>query len=174
MIEVISQKIAVRIKEANPEHPASVEVLRYAMASVINITGTFVLAVLIGFLLGQTTDTILALAAFAILRSISGGYHLQSSIHCLVISAVVANIIPLISISDPVLVICTIISATLALFFAPSNIKRSSRIPARFYPLLKFLSMAIILCNLFLYSEVIACCFLLQSVLLIHLGGEKQ
>ncbi|XID91858.1 accessory gene regulator ArgB-like protein [Paenibacillaceae bacterium WGS1546] len=171
MIEAISRKLAVQIKEANPDHPASLEVLKYSLAMIINIVGTLVVSLTAAWLLGHFAETLVAMAAFALLRMISGGHHLNSSEYCLLVTAVAANLIPYITLSDPTLNIITILSMLLALLFAPSNIEHTTRIPPRFFPLLKVVSIALIASNLLIKSDAIALALLIQTLLLI---GKKE
>ncbi|WEK54328.1 MAG: accessory gene regulator B family protein [Candidatus Cohnella colombiensis] len=174
MIETISSKMAHSIKRANPEHPASFEVLKYALASVINLVGTVLLAVLLAILLDHVVGTLVALVSFGMLRSVSGGYHMNSSVHCMIVTALAANAIPYIQLSSTVILIMTVVSVILAMLFAPSNIEKSSRIPARYYPLLKLIATLIISSNLLFNSSVAATCFLLQSSFLIPFSKKRR
>nr|WP_158594239.1 accessory gene regulator B family protein [Cohnella faecalis] len=73
MINALALKLAFQLKEANPNHPASLDVLRYAIASIINTAGTAIVAIILSLLLGHFSGAALALISFAVLRMISGG-----------------------------------------------------------------------------------------------------
>jgi accessory gene regulator B len=168
MIEAVSSKIAIQLKNTNPNHPASLDVLKYSIAMIINIMGTIILSLSMALLLGHFLDTVLAMASFAILRMVSGGYHLNSSAACMFITSFAANLIPYINLSSaqPIWIL-TLISMLLAILFAPSNIEQSSRIPKRYYPFLKYVSIVLIASNFIIQSDVMAISFLLQTLLLI-------
>ncbi|QJD85935.1 accessory gene regulator ArgB-like protein [Cohnella herbarum] len=173
MIEPLSLKLATKLKEANPEHPASLEVLKFSIAAVINVIGTIILALSLSFVLNHIAGTALALISFAALRAISGGYHLNSSMACMLITSITANLIPYINLSTTLNIGLTIFCLLLALLYAPSNIENQSRIPRRYYPLLKVVSAILIASNFFIQSDIIAISFLLQVLSLIRIGGEK-
>lgn len=174
MIEALSYKLATKIKDENPEHPASLEVLKFSIAAVINVVGTIILALSLSIILGHVEDTVLAMISFAALRAISGGYHLNSSAACMLITSVGANLIPYINLSQPFLFSFTVVSVLLALLFATNNIEHQTRIPKRFFPILKVCSVVLIASNFWFQSDILASSFLIQTLLLIRIGGEKS
>lgn len=174
MINTVSLRMAARIKEANPGHPASIDVLRYAIASLFNIFGTILVASVLGLVLGHLSAVALALTFFALLRMISGGRHLKSGIGCIAATSLAANVIPYISLSNPVNLSLTITSMVLAYFFAPNNLERTSRIPTRYYPMLKYVAILLIGINLLLHLDVLAIAFLIQCLSLIRVGGDPK
>jgi accessory gene regulator B len=167
LINAVAGRMALRIKDANPDHPASLEVLKYAIAAIINLVGTIVVAVAAASFLGHLAGTITALISFALLRMISGGYHLGSSMYCLLITAAAANLIPYLTLSAPVILLLTAVSFILAAFFAPTNLEKSSRIPKKFYPALKYAALLLIAINFFYLSSVVAVCFFFQGLTLV-------
>lgn len=174
MIDALSSKVAHSIKQANPDHPASFNVLKFAVAGVINVVGTIIIALVAALFLGHVWPTVLALASFAMLRSVSGGYHLNSSSLCMLITAAAANIIPYIVLPQPAILTMTLVSMLLAFLYAPTNIEKSSRIPSRYYPVLKAVAVLLVSTNLFIHSSVIAICFLLQCLLLVKVSWKGR
>ncbi|WP_169306766.1 accessory gene regulator ArgB-like protein [Cohnella pontilimi] len=168
MIDAISRKLAVNIKQANPEHPASVEVMRYAIASILNLVATILISIVAAYFFDHVANTVLALAAFLSLRMISGGRHLDSSVGCLLLTVALSNIIPFLHLPDTTIYILTSVSIVIAFFFAPCNMERTNRIPKRFYPLLKYLSMLYIASNLLILSTTICICFFIQCLTIIQ------
>jgi accessory gene regulator B len=69
--------------------------------------------------------------------------------------------------SGPIL---TILSATILLFTAPKGIKDVSRINAKYYPLLKLLSVLFVLTNLYFQSSILALAFFTQAFHTTKLG----
>ncbi|RIE01264.1 hypothetical protein D3H35_23025 [Cohnella faecalis] len=93
---------------------------------------------------------------------------------CIVVTASVANIIPYISLSVPINITITSVCIVLAYFFAPNNLERTSRIPTRYYPTLKYAAILLIAVNLLVRSDVLAVTFLIQCLSLIRKGGDTR
>ncbi len=170
MIAVLSKRLAYRLKEIHPSHPISVEVLTYALATIINVAGTIIVSLTVAAILGQVLETILAMVAFAVLRALSGGIHLKSSVACILITSAGANLIPLAAeyVTPAMLVTMSVISMGLAAVFATRKIENQTRIPRRFFPHLRVLSVLLIGTNLIIQSPIIAVTFFIQSILLIR------
>src|SRR5690606_6987816 len=103
----------------------------------------------------------------------------KSAILCIVVSAGVAALLPFLTISGSVMLIINIINSTLTLFFSPSGIEQQTRIPTKFFPLLKILSVLIVMSNFIFQSHLLAVTWAIQAVTLIRKpkflkGGESQ
>ncbi|XEC96010.1 accessory gene regulator B family protein [Paenibacillus tarimensis] len=167
MLKTLSKGIAARIKESAPDHPASAAVLQYSISFILNAVVIIVLSILISLFTGRTTDVLIALFIFALLRQISGGFHLKSGTACVVVSVAAANILPFIQLNNTGVLVSTIISMILVIFFAPSRIEKQTKIPKSWYPMLKMIALIIVGSNLLIKSDIIACTVLLQSITLI-------
>jgi accessory gene regulator B len=129
---------------------------------------------LIGLITGNLMDTIVVLVAFALLRACTGGYHLKSSILCIVYSSALMTIIPLIPMNHLVTLLLTTISILLILVFAPFGLENQNNIPKRFYPYLKLAGILFVSLNFFFLSDILAVSFFVQSVMLIRRIGGTQ
>lgn len=167
MIDQISLKMAVAVKNRAPEHPASLAVLKHALAVSINTLSIIILSVIGGVLTGHTKEVIIIMASFALLRMISGGFHLKTGDMCVVVTTSLFVGLSYVNVNHLLTSIITIISILIALLFAPSGIENQSRIPKKYYPHLKVASVILISLNLIVGSAVIAACFLVQSLTLI-------
>jgi accessory gene regulator B len=175
VIDTMARKMAYHIKEANPDHPASFEVLNFALVCLLNLIGCILISISLGIIFDRLPQTFMALGFFALLRIVSGGYHLKSSFLCAVLSAVAAVTVTFIPLSQISLVAITVISMILAYFFAPSKyINKTSRIPPRYYPMLKYITILLVASNLIFQSDIIAICFFIQCISLIWSGGESE
>jgi accessory gene regulator B len=67
--------------------------------------------------------------------------------------------------------IFTAVSLILILIYAPSGIERQSRIPRKYYPLLKLISFLLVASNLLIQADVLSVTFLIQALLLIKIRG---
>lgn len=178
MIEAISRRMAIRMKEIHPAHPISTEVLAFALVSIINIFGTVMVSLLLALLLGQLKETALAMIAFAALRAISGGRHLKSGVTCILVTAIGANLIPMLARYIPfttMTITCmTVVSMVLAAVFATRKIEHQTRIPKRYFPLLRVLSILLIASNFIFCNAIVAISHFIQSISLIRRGGEAK
>lgn len=174
MVDNIALSIAQRIKNTVPNHPSSVNVLKYALIVILNAVFGVVLSLLTSLFTGKTSEVILIIIAFALLRQLSGGYHIKSSDGCVIFSVMLFTTLSLFPTLDWVyIVIINSISALLALAYAPSKIDRQSKIPKRYYPYLKIASVLLISTNFLFLSSTISLAFLAQCISLIK-GGEKN
>lgn len=174
MIEAIANRIAVKLKEANPEETASVDVMKYALFGLIHNTLTFATALIVGLLLGHLVDTLVAAISFMTLRFVSGGYHFKTPLSCLVFSSLIFVVIPFVQVPEMWLYVINSLSLLLALIFAPSNIREHIRVPEKYWPLFKVISVIIVGANYFFLNPIITLALFVQSITLITLkkGGD--
>jgi accessory gene regulator B len=173
MVDTFAQRLAMKLKEVNPEETASVEVMKYALIGIIH-NGIIILTALIaGLFTGHLLDTLLAIICFIALRFVSGGFHFKSSLACFVFSSVVFVIIPLIPAAEWVLVLLNSVSLLLALVFSPANIEEHIRVHKKYFVWFKVISVAIILCNYLILTPVTTWALFAQSLSLIHLKKER-
>lgn len=164
MIDALAERWAGVLKRANPDTP-SVAVMKYGLQVVLN--GVFIvgLAMLIGLIAGKPGSTALALLGFSVLRQATGGYHLKTSEGCIVLSTVMVVLVPWLP--APWIWQMSTISVLLILWLAPAHIEEQSRIPRRYFPYLKWGSAVLVALNFWIQSEVLAWCFLIQSLSLL-------
>jgi accessory gene regulator B len=164
MIDKLALSIATGIKNTVPDHPASIARLKYSLSFILNAVFIIVFSLLVSLLTGKTYEVAILLFSFAILRQVSGGIHLKSGTTCVVVTVAVANAFSFLEISNDVTLWFTGISILIALIFAPSGIEKQTRIPQRFYPLLKIISVIIISSNFIIESDMAATAFLIQAI----------
>ncbi|MFD0712719.1 accessory gene regulator ArgB-like protein [Paenibacillus sp. GCM10027626] len=170
MINSLANILAIRIKSKVPEHPASVAVLQYSLLFILNSLSIIVLTMCISLFTGKIFETFVALTAFAVLRQVSGGYHLKSGLLCIIISTTVIVLLSFTDCNSTVTMSLNIASAILVLMFAPSRIERQTRIPARYFPLLKVMALCLIIISGVISYPVLAMTFFAQSLTLIRIG----
>lgn len=175
MIQKLSYSFAVHLKQIVPHHPASVPVIAYGISFVLNTSLIVGGTILIGLWTGRLPEVITAMIGFALLRRTSGGLHLKSGIMCIVVSTSLMTAISFASFDAQQTQALTLASAALAAVFAPSGIQHQSKLPAQMYPLLKIMSVIVIISNLAIGSATLAAAFLIQTMTLIHAkGGESN
>lgn len=72
MIEWMAGRMAEGIKKRAPDHPASVAVMRHALAVLINTISILLLSIAIGAATGKLLEVLVVLISFAALRMVSG------------------------------------------------------------------------------------------------------
>ncbi len=179
MIDALACKMAHRIKSVVPEHPASVARLSYSLTFMLNAGFIILLSLLVSLLTGNTIEALAVLVSFAVLRQVSGGLHLKSGTLCVIASVVGVTLLSYTNIHHSLATpIITGISLVLVLFYAPSGIEKQTRIPPKYYPFLKALSITFVASNFLIASSVVAVTFFIQSLTLIPWflmrGGEKN
>ncbi|QWU13378.1 accessory gene regulator B [Paenibacillus sophorae] len=174
MIDKAALYIATGIKRRIPNHPASVNVLAFSLGFVINTLSIIILSLLISLFTKRTDEITVLLIAFALLRQVSGGFHLNSGVKCVLFTSTIFTLVSLFQLNEVGILILNIISMILILIYAPTDIEKQSRIKRKYYPLLKIISVILISTSFFISSSSLALAFFLQSLTLIRLkGGDK-
>ncbi len=166
MIENISEKIAIMIKEANPKETSSVEVMQYSLSILINFVLVLSASLLCGWITGYMKESFQAFYSFFIVRSVSGGYHMKTLLGCFFVSSAAFIIIPLIHLTRPEVIALTILTVIAFFFLSPSNTEINN-IPPKYYPFLRILSVCVVCTNFYFLSSIFCLSFLLQGLLLI-------
>ncbi|TVX91535.1 accessory gene regulator ArgB-like protein [Cohnella terricola] len=168
MIERVAHKLAVSIKHAAPDHPASIEVLKFPIVAFINAISIVILSIGVALLTNRMTETIIALVGYALLRQVSGGIHIKSGELCILVSVFMITIFSMADFTQPILMILNSISLLLVILFAPSRIENQTRIPPKYYPILKIISALMISTNFLFNSSVLSAAYFVQSMTLIR------
>ncbi|WP_068499081.1 accessory gene regulator ArgB-like protein [Paenibacillus kribbensis] len=168
MIETLALRMATHIKSTIPDHPASVAVLKHSLSIVLNVVFIVCLTMGAALLTGKVKEASLMLVMFAILRQITGGIHLKTGIGCVLVTSIVCTALSFFTLSYKLSIGATILSIILILIYAPSGIEKQSRIPKRYYPLLKTIAVLLVGTNLVFASSILAISFLVQSITLIR------
>ncbi|WP_405111728.1 accessory gene regulator B family protein [Paenibacillus sp. FSL K6-1217] len=167
MLEHMSGKLALRIKSVVPEHPASLAVLKFAIAIILNVLFIIGLTLAVSLLTGRTTEALLILISFALLRQVSGGVHLKSGMACVLYTATLFTLLSFIEVGSTAVLLMNGISLLIVLWLAPIGIERQTRIPRQHWPKLKVIAVILVAANVVAGSPVVAASFLAQSVSLI-------
>ncbi|MGG4216473.1 accessory gene regulator B family protein [Paenibacillus sp. FSL L8-0638] len=168
LIEVLALRIAQHIKNVVPDHPASVAVLKHAMAVILNVVFITSMTLFVSAFTGFTIEVLIIMASFAFLRQMTGGLHLKSSMWCVAVSTALFTGMSFINLDYNWTTGTTLFSMLLILIFAPAGIERQTRIPPRYFPLLRSGAFIAVSFNLWIGNPYVAISFLVQSVSLIN------
>lgn len=177
MIERLSSKLAASLKGSVPDHPISEAKLKFGIHIILNTVLTISVAVILGIIIDDLSGVMLSLFSFALLRAVSGGIHVKIAVLCIIVSAGSAAAISftnLLSMPSWLLNSLNAVSLLLILCFAPSRIEKQTRIPAKYYPLLKLISFVIVAMNFFIDSPILAVTWFIQGLTLIKPLGKKE
>jgi accessory gene regulator B len=166
--------MAHRIKAADPEGIARVEVMAYALGVIFNVLLALLLTIIFGAFLNNMGEALAGMLFFAIIRYFSGGYHLRSLTLCSLISALLFAGVPLIPMNPLSTLVVTLLAALLFLIFAPnfSVVKRRRSLQVEKS---KLICVLIVLSNVLFLSPVASLIFLSQGLLIIPgRGGEMN
>ncbi len=174
MVETFAEKIAVSMKRTVPEQTTSVDVMKYSLILLINSVAIFVLSLSIGWFTGKFTETLYTIISFVLLRFFAGGMHFKTALQCIVVSTLVLSILPHIPINYQTTIILTTISFVIILLRAPFDIKKKSKIPENYFPLLKVLAALIVATNFFFMSTILAKSFFTESLSTVKLRRKDR
>lgn len=169
MIEAIALRWAQWMKDTVPEHPTSIAVIKFALQLLIGAALTLAFAIILSLFTGKTAETLLVLLSFGMLRAVSGGFHFKSALACVITTVLASNILAYSTFEYTTILILNGTSVLLALLFAPSRIERQTRIPKKYYPMLKVISLLIISTNFIIMSPILASTFSLQAITLLRI-----
>ncbi len=173
MLRKAAAGLRARMIDNGVEAP-SVDVIVYAMNIVANTLSIVVLSLLAGLLTGEFGRTVLVLGVFALIRYLSGGYHLKSGLWCIVVSSAVMSVIPHIHLSDNWTSILTAIALVVVILLAPANYDKYATIDPKYFPLMKVISSLVVASNFVFMSDVMALAFITQAGLLPFKEGGEQ
>ncbi|NBD26198.1 accessory gene regulator B family protein [Paenibacillus glycinis] len=175
MLDKLAVGLHNRMVAAGVENAPSASVIKYAFDILTNTLSAAIAALIIGALTGEFLPTGFALLVLAVIRYMSGGYHLKSSLMCATVSTLVLAGIPHVPIADGWMPYLTGFAVLMMLIFAPANYDKYATLPSRFYPLLKVLSALFASSNFLIHSDIMTVVFVLQSILLLFKeGGEEE
>ncbi|RED85359.1 MULTISPECIES: accessory gene regulator B family protein [Cohnella] len=171
----LANHLAIKIHAANPQHPVSLPVQRYAIETVISYTIINSISLGIGLMFGKALQVFIVMVGFSLLRLITGGRHFSSPTACIVTTIIGFNAVPLLAeyIHLPLhTFVITVGSLILCTVFAPQG-KRSI---IKQHHIIKLAGGAIIAVNFIVESPSLAIAFLLQTLTLVHFirGGEAN
>ena len=174
MIERLAARMANSIYTHAEDSAASVPVLKYALIIIMDFLLVTSLSLVLGAFTGKLAETAIGMLCFLVLRAISGGYHLNTSVGCVILSTSISVLIPHIPLTSTAANIIASTSVVLFIIFAPANLQNQSRIPSRLYPTLKVVSSVIVISSFFIKSDVITMAIFIQALSLIHYTKRKE
>jgi accessory gene regulator B len=163
-IDRSAESLAASIRKNNP-NSASQAVLFYALSLLINISITIATVVVISALTGQLSKALLIILVYTLLRYVSGGAHLSSSLACCIASSVI--FLTAAHLEYPFYYIGFILNTAALLILlktAPQGIENISRIDPKYYPHLKLISAAIVASNYFFQLDFLSTAFFIQAL----------
>ncbi|OZB98077.1 accessory gene regulator ArgB-like protein [Paenibacillus sp. XY044] len=176
MIDLFSDKLSSYLKNKYPEELPALSIVRYSIKFLISNVLPIIIIILSSILFQMTKEVVIGLLGFCILRMFSGGYHVKSAELCILTSVTVIYLIAIVGQQiNSYMIVLDLISIILVGIYAPSNIKKQTRIKEENYRYLKLMSLIIVTSNIFIQSNILSVAFLIQSITLIrNLNSMKE
>ncbi|MFC6649843.1 accessory gene regulator B family protein [Paenibacillus rhizoplanae] len=93
-MNLLASRIAVKIKNANPEETHSIEIMQYSLGIIFNTLLIIVSTAIISLTWGHFAESITFLLCFSILRLASGGFHLKTTMACNIVTILLSTLLP--------------------------------------------------------------------------------
>lgn len=169
-VEASATKIAEYI-HGNVENASSVAVLKMSLITIINFIIVTLAVLVVCLFTGKLLAGLIAVLCTPLLRYFSGGIHMKSAQLCNIISIILILLavhIPLSYTYEGL--ILSILTIIILLLYAPQGITNVSRLEAKYYPILKLISVFIVATNFYFQSPLLAAVFFAQALTIIPLA----
>ncbi|MGC5773585.1 accessory gene regulator B family protein [Paenibacillus pabuli] len=171
ILERLSKRIAINIKQADPEGPGTVEILEYELGLRLNWYTGLILTVILGLIFGTFFGALITLFSFVILRKFSGGVHLPITI-CSIATGFVAALIPFINLGFEAILLLNTVSLIIVLLYAPNEFEYVN--PTPWDRWLKWISVALVVVNFVVKSPEITLAFFIQAILILPVWTKRE
>ncbi|SFL24888.1 accessory gene regulator B [Paenibacillus sp. 1_12] len=159
--EFLAKSIRKNYSEAGSE-----TALKYALSLIINTFISITISLLFCLITGHFIQCVLGIAAFILIRSITGGMHASSSMSCCIISILIFNTIAFVTF-DYSLYSAVLDAAAIVVFLitTPNNIQNMSSLDPKYYPILKLIAVLMVSSNFIIQSTMLTAAFCIQAFL---------
>lgn len=157
MIEWLAWSAAVRLNQFTGNKNIDIDYVRYQLARIFSVTLIWLFSFILGFIFQNIIEVFIALVVILVFRKVTGGMHFQLDFCTILTTAIV-----FVSVNFHLgpLILLQILSIILVIVFGGKK---------------KSIGLAMIVVNFWIGSDLIANCFLIQSISLIpKLGGEQS
>ncbi|MDF2964333.1 MAG: hypothetical protein K0S39_6068 [Paenibacillus sp.] len=166
MIDRLGDSLARLVYRYDQGCNASIDELSYGIAHALNTLIPAVLTLSIASILDNVMETMIGMAAFAMFRSLTGGYHFKNPITCIFATTAILTCIPILKYDQ-----CHYVFNTFAILitvtFAPRKIKEQNNLNSKYKPLLTMIAILTVHLNYVIGSDLLSVAFLIQSVTII-------
>jgi len=170
IIDKLALKIAVFVRKHNPDAGSEIA-LKYSASLLINTISATTISLTICAVTGHFWNGLAALFFFTLLRYVSGGFHLTSSLSCCLMTIGIMTLLAHADFEYWYLGFAfNILSILILLFKAPDGIEKISRIDPKYYPLLKVISVVLVASDFFIHSSLLSAVFLTQALTLLQVS----
>jgi len=167
VIDRAALRIAKFIRANNP-NAGSEAALKYSLSLLINTLSAVAISLAFCAMTGHLYQGLAVIACFLLLRYFSGGVHLSSSLACCLASVFLVVALAHVHFGYRHLGFAMdIVSLAIVLRKAPEGIEKVSRVDRKYYPLLKWISAAIVSANFAVQSPLLSAVFFVQSLTLL-------
>jgi accessory gene regulator B len=167
LIDSLSTYIAKSIRKNDP-NASSEAILKYSLTLILNTFFSFLIILTFCFLSDHFKQGLTVLFFFCLLRFISGGVHLTSSVACTVVSSVLLILLAHLELDYYIFGrVLDLISLLILLIWSPMGIENVTRIDIKYFPLLKLLSVMLCATNFYFQNSLLSGAFFAQALTLL-------
>lgn len=164
VIDRAAVRLAEFIKANNPQS-ASVEVLTYSSIIAINTILALLISLIACIITGNTTNFFIVVVVFTLLRFLTGGVHLTSSLTCCI--ATIVCFLAIIHLKFDFFYLGLVLNAfSLYIFIlrAPSGIDEIREVKPAYKLAIKIAASLFVFSNFFIQSSLLASVFFVQAL----------
>ncbi len=173
MIDRLGDAFARLIYHYDRGSNARLDELTYGIAHALNTFIPAVLTIMIAGILDRITETLIGMIAFALFRSLTGGYHFRNPTTCTFATIVILTMLPILR-YDQCYFIYNALAILLTISFARCEKMEHTNLQYKNKSLLTMIAILTVHLNYVIGSDLLSVAFLVQSVTIIHLPGRRK
>ncbi|WP_081823923.1 accessory gene regulator B family protein [Paenibacillus sp. UNC451MF] len=140
--------------------------LKYSLILLINTSLSIVISMIICLATGHLLQCLVGIFAYMLIRFVTGGLHMSSSLSCCLLSIIIFNSIAITNFNyNSLFIFLDIVSICTFYITAPNNIQDISKINPKYYPILRILAILIVSSNFYFQSTILTAAFFIQAFL---------
>lgn len=158
--------LANEMQKSNNKY--TLEEYKYGLDILFNTLGTIIIVISISLMFGWFKQAVITLFWFGVIRFFSGGFHFKTSIACILGTTSIIYLILFLYmhnlLSRNIIDILYVISLIIFMIFAPHNIEQVLKVKINFKYVFKIITIAIVLVNIMIKSDLLTLTFFIQSL----------
>lgn len=140
--------------------------LKYSLTLLINTLLSVSISTIVCLVTGHFIECLVGIFTYVIIRFVTGGLHMSSSLSCCFLSIIMFIGIAFTTFNyNSLFILLDVVSICTFCFTAPNNIQDVSNINPKYYPILRILAVAFVASNFYIQSTNLTAAFFIQAFL---------
>lgn len=166
IIDRSALSIARAIRNNYPDAGSEIA-LKYTLSLLINSFSAIVITLCICLMTDHVIQGITVIFSYTLLRIVSGGAHMPTSLSCCITSIVLFTVIAHLPFEYSYIhIFLDLVSIYILFLKAPEGIENVSSIDRKYYPLLKAISICLVASSFYFQSSLLSFAFFAQAIFL--------